>query len=59
MQIYQKRQEQMKTKIKPFLYALLFLISILTAGCSTANKNYRDASGVLKADTRSASGVNK
>jgi len=37
----------------------LFLITVLFIyGCAT-NKNYRDATGVLKTETRSTSGVNK
>ena len=42
-----------------FFFILLFLISTLSIGCATVNKNYRDATGVLKTDTRCASGVNK
>ncbi len=40
----------------------LFILSVLLAGvisgCVHA-KNYRDTDGVLKADTRSRSGINK
>lgn len=47
----------MKQKNRVLVY--FFLITILfVLGCAT-NKNYRDADGVLKTDTRSALGVNK
>jgi hypothetical protein len=37
----------------------LFLVTILFISGCASNKNYRDATGVLKTDTRSVSGVNK
>jgi hypothetical protein len=49
----------MKIRINYFLFTLLFLISILSIGCASTNRHYRDATGVLKTDTRSAPGVNK
>ena len=42
-----------------FVAVTLVTVSILISGCSTTNKNYRDAAGVVKTDTRSAPGVNK
>jgi len=47
----------MKQKNKASVY--FFLITILFLSGCAAGKNYRDATGVLKTDTRSASGVNK
>ena len=49
----------MKRKIRFILLIFLFSISILNMGCASTHKHYRDAEGVLKTDTRSASGVNK
>jgi hypothetical protein len=42
-----------------FYLIMLFSISILNMSCASSNKNFRDAPGVLKTDTRSTSGVNK
>ena len=49
----------MKRKIDLLYFILIFSIAILGIGCVSTNKNYRDAPGILKTDTRSASGVNK
>ena len=52
-----KWKAKMKQKNRVLVY--LFLITILfLSGCATG-KNYRDATGVLKTETRSAPGVNK
>lgn len=48
----------MKREINFLLAIVIFLASILNIGCA-ANKHYRDGSGVLKTNSRSASGVNK
>ncbi len=40
-------------------FMLGFLVPVLSVGCASTNKNYSDAAGVVKTNTRSASGVNK
>ena len=47
----------MKDKLTIFGPVVL-AVMILAAGCA-ADKNYRDASGVLKTETRSTVGVHK
>ncbi len=49
----------MKRKNNLLYLTLMFSISVLSIGCVSPNKNFRDAQGVLKTDTRSTSGVNK
>ena len=53
-------------KLNNKILAYFFLITILfISGCATnknhgdTTKNYRDANGVLKTETRSTSGVNR
>jgi hypothetical protein len=48
----------MGTLSRNLIIILLVTISLLSTGCVT-NKSYRDATGVVKTDTRSAVGVNK
>jgi outer membrane murein-binding lipoprotein Lpp len=48
----------MKIKNK-YLLAAIFMATFLFTGCITTNKHYRDESGVLKTDTRSATGIHK
>jgi hypothetical protein len=48
----------MKVSNRNLIHVVLFLISVLATGC-VSNKNYRDATGIVKTDTRSAAGVNK
>ena len=48
----------MKNKINFLFFIILAFISVLSIGCAVS-KNYRDANGVLKTDSRSAVGVHK
>jgi thioredoxin-related protein len=49
----------MKIVNRILLFTVLFIVSVFIVGCASTNKNYRDATGVIKIDTRSTSGINK